>query len=74
MGNSNNKVSNPHLSISCTKEALEMIILIAKTILFMKYKYYFRPTNCQNNFGNISNYSRNRYFLLSNVYEDKSIL
>ena len=46
MGNSNEEISNPHLSVVCTKEALEIIILIALTTLFMKYKYYIHHIIC----------------------------
>lgn len=46
LGNSTEVVSNPHLSVLCTKEALEMIILIILTILFMNYKYYIHHIIC----------------------------
>ena len=46
LGNSTEEVSNPHLSVLCTKETLEMIILIILTILFMNYKYYIHHIIC----------------------------
>ena len=34
------ELSNPHLSIMCTKEAIEMVVLAIISIIFLKYKYY----------------------------------